>query len=250
MEEKIMLHRGYKGKYPENSRKAFENALKENRSFETDIRVSKDGVCFMIHDDNIDRLMNGSGKISDMTSEELKRFHYKEDETQGLCSLKEVCELAGKFKHNNLIFIHIKELKDVERVIDVLRRYNLHENIRFFAVDEIEKEFKKMMRASFPEYQIGLYFSDGSEINEKEFENADFIWADEKTDKENITEELVNFAHSKGKPVYAISPELIPESSFNANIEKRWLEFLEAGVDMICTDSPQKFQEFLMKVDI
>ncbi|KKK91758.1 hypothetical protein LCGC14_2709720 [marine sediment metagenome] len=44
MEEKIILHRGYKGKYPENSKISFEMALKENKDFETDIRVSKETV--------------------------------------------------------------------------------------------------------------------------------------------------------------------------------------------------------------
>lgn len=247
MEEKIILHRGYKGKYPENSRKAFENAINEKKSFETDIRVSKDGACFMIHDESIDKLINGSGKISEMTSEELKKFHYKEDESQQICSLDELCKMVKESGYKNLIFVHIKELKDIDKVIETLRKYNIRNIIRFFAVDEIEEEFIKIMKTGFPEYKIGLYFSDGSEIDEKEFEKVDFIWADEKTDKINITQELVDFAHDMGKPVYAISPELIPKSSFNADIEKRWHEFLDINVDGICTDLPERFQRFLIR---
>ena len=63
--------------------------------------------------------------------------------------------------------------------------------IRFFAVDEIEEEFRKIMKTNFPEYKIGLYFTDNSKINEEEFNMADFIWADEKTNQINITKELV-----------------------------------------------------------
>ena len=79
METEIILHRGYKGKYLENSKAAFENALKENMSFETDIRVSKDKKCFMIHDESLDRLLNNNGRVIDYTADELKKIEYKED---------------------------------------------------------------------------------------------------------------------------------------------------------------------------
>jgi glycerophosphoryl diester phosphodiesterase len=245
MENKIILHRGYKGKYPENSKLSFYYALKENRPFETDIRVSNDGVVYLIHDDSLDRLFNGSGKIEELNSEELGKFRYKEDSSQKLFSLNELCELIRLMNYNNLIFIHIKEVKDIPKVIEILEKYNLQKIARFFAVDETEKQFKELMRTDFPEYKIGLYFSDGSEINEEEFEKADFIWADEKTDKENITKKMVDFAHSLGKPIYAISPELIPESSFNSDIEKRWKHFLDIGVNGVCTDLPEEFVKLL-----
>ena len=79
MENKLILHRGYKFTYPENSRISFEMALKENKSFETDIRVSKDGICFMIHDDSLDNLFNGSGKINqvELANEILKAKSFR-----------------------------------------------------------------------------------------------------------------------------------------------------------------------------
>ena len=243
MEEKITLHRGYKGKYPENSKISFEMAFKENEDFETDIRMSKDGICFMIHDDTLDRLFNGSGKIKEITSDELKNFHYKEDETQKLCSLTEMCDLMNENPGNSLVFIHIKESEDIENVIKILEKYNFLERIRFFAVDEIEEDFKKIMREKYPKYKIGLYLPENSpKYNEENFKEADFIWADEITIPW-ITKEKVELAHSLGKPFYAISPELIPESIFNSNIEKRWQELLETGIDGICTDLPEKFKK-------
>jgi len=245
MEEKIILHRGYKFTYPENSKLSFEMALKDNKSFETDIRVSKDGVCFMIHEDSLDELFNGSGKIKEMTSDELSNFHYKEDETQKLCSLKEMCELIKENPRDSLIFIHIKELKDIDNIIKTLEEYDFLNRIRFFAVDEIEEDFKKIMREKYPKYKIGLYLPENSpNYNEENFKEADFIWADEIT-MSWMTKEKVDLAHSFGKPFYAISPELIPTSIFNSDIEKRWKELLEAGVDGICTDLPEKFLEFV-----
>ena len=245
MEEKIILHRGYKFTYPENSKLSFEMALKEGKSFETDIRVSRDGVCFMIHDDSIDHLFNGSGKIKDMTSEELDKFHYKENETQKLCSLKELCELVKENPGDSLIFIHIKESEDIDNIIKTLEEYDFLDRIRFFAVDEIEKDFQKIMIEKYPKYKIGLFLPENSiNYNEENFKKSDFIWADEITIPW-MTKEKVELAHSLGKPFYAISPELIPESIFNSNIEKRWKELLGMNVDGICTDLPEKLMEFI-----
>jgi len=230
MEEKLILHRGYKFKYPENSKISFEKALKENKSFETDIRVSKDGVCFMIHDDAIDNLFNGSGKIKNMTSNELTNFCYKEDKAQKLCSLKELCELIKENPGSSLIFIHIKESEDIDDVIKVLEEYDFSERIRFFAVDEIEEDFRKIMKEKYPKYKIGLFLPENSEnFNKEKFENSDFIWADE-INLKWIAKEKVELAHSLEKPFYAISPELIQESIFNSNIKERWKELLEIGV--------------------
>ena len=247
MEEKLILNRGYKFTYPENSKLSFEMALKECKSFETDIRVSKDGVCFMIHNDSLDELFNGSGKIKEMTSDELNKFHYKEDGAQKLCSLKEMCELIKENPGSSFIFIHIKESKDIDNTIKILKEYDFLNRIRFFAVDEIEEDFEKIMREKYPKYKIGLYLPENSaNYNEETFKEADFIWADEITIPW-ITKEKVDLAHSLEKTFYAISPELIPTSIFNSDIEKRWKELLEAGVDGICTDLPEKFLEFIQK---
>ena len=244
MENKIILHRGYKGKYLENSLSSFENAIRGNMPFEIDIRISKDGKCFMIHDDNLDRLFNGTGKINEHYSRELEKFEYKKDSSQKLCSLNELCGLIKRKNYNNLIFTHIKKLKDIDNVIETLVDYDLSEIIKFFAVDELTLGLIKIIKRNYPEYKAGLHFNDNSKINEEEFKIADFIWADETT-KENITSKLVNTAHRFGKSMYAVSPELIPESIFNKNIGGRWIELMEMNVDGICTDKPYELSEFL-----
>ena len=124
MQKKIILHRGYKGKYPENSEISFYHAINENLPFETDIRVSKDGTLFLIHDDNLERLFSCNGKIKDLDSEMLKKLTYKEDSNQKLFSFIELCNLVIKMNYHNLIFIHIKELEDLEAVINILESYN------------------------------------------------------------------------------------------------------------------------------
>jgi len=167
----------------------------------------------MIHDSTLDRLFNGSGKIKEKDSKELKEIAYKENKSQKLCSLKELCELIKNAENkDSLIFIHIKELEDIGYVIKEFGNYDFKERVRFFAVDEIEEDFKKIMKEKYPKYKIGLYLPENSpNHNEENFKEADFIWADEITIPW-ISKEKVELAHSLGKPFYAISPELIPES--------------------------------------
>ena len=241
MEAKLILHRGYKGKYLENGKEGFEHALQEGKDFETDIRVSKDGQCFLIHDETLDRLLNGSGKIQELTAEQLKQFSYKDGSK--LVSLEEFCNLIENNEENSLIFIHIKEIKDIDAVIKVLNEFDFQNRVRFFACDELTLDFVRLIKEKYSDYQVGLHFYEDSGFGEEEFKKADFIWADEIT-KKNISKEKVELAHKLQKPFYAISPELIPESIFNANIEGRWKELLEVGVEGICTDKPEEFKNF------
>ena len=69
----VAAHRGWSGKYPENTIEAFRAAIEIGcDQLETDIRMTKDGELILIHDDTVDRTTNGSGKVREMTLEEIK----------------------------------------------------------------------------------------------------------------------------------------------------------------------------------
>lgn len=63
----VIAHRGFSGRYPENTLKAFEEALKlPVDAVELDVRRTKDGVLVVIHDETVDRTTNGKGWGSGM----------------------------------------------------------------------------------------------------------------------------------------------------------------------------------------
>jgi glycerophosphoryl diester phosphodiesterase len=78
----ISGHRGGMGKgFGENSLASFENTLNYTPAFfETDPRLTKDSVIVLLHDANLDRITNGTGKLSDYTWEELKKLRLKDAE--------------------------------------------------------------------------------------------------------------------------------------------------------------------------
>ena len=75
--DKIIVagHRGYSGRFPENSLLAFREAAEAGCDMiELDVTLSKDGVPVISHDDCLERVSDGSGMIADHTCEELKEF--------------------------------------------------------------------------------------------------------------------------------------------------------------------------------
>ena len=66
-------HRGYMGRYPENTLLSFEKAIEAGAGqIELDIRISRDGTVFVIHDATVDRTTNGTGAVHLLTTEEIK----------------------------------------------------------------------------------------------------------------------------------------------------------------------------------
>ena len=63
---------------PENSIPALEHAIYFGADLiETDVRLTKDGHVVMMHDYTVDRMTNGTGTISEMTLEEIKKLRLK-----------------------------------------------------------------------------------------------------------------------------------------------------------------------------
>ena len=76
---RIIAHRGYAGKYPENTLLAFKEAAKfPIYGLELDVHLSKDKIPVICHDERIDRTSNGSGWIKDMTLDQLKSYQFNQ----------------------------------------------------------------------------------------------------------------------------------------------------------------------------
>ncbi|MGN9164321.1 glycerophosphodiester phosphodiesterase [Tissierellaceae bacterium HCP3S3_D8] len=83
---KNYAHRGFKGKYPENTMLAFKKAVEEKADgIEFDVQLSKDGEIVIIHDETLDRTTNGTGFVKDYTVEELMALDasYNEEQDYG-----------------------------------------------------------------------------------------------------------------------------------------------------------------------
>src|SRR5687767_5976352 len=65
-------HRGLHGPgVPENSRAAFEAAIREGHGIELDVQASIAGFAFVFHDEKLDRLTDETGFVREREAEEI-----------------------------------------------------------------------------------------------------------------------------------------------------------------------------------
>lgn len=72
----ITGHRGYAGKYPENTLIGIQKALELGVDrIEIDVHQTKDEVLILMHDTSLDRTTNGEGKIKDLYYKDLQTLN-------------------------------------------------------------------------------------------------------------------------------------------------------------------------------
>jgi glycerophosphoryl diester phosphodiesterase len=71
----VIGHRGAKALAPENTMSSFQCAQKQGVLWiETDIKLTRDGVPILMHDDRLDRTTNGQGLVADRDWAEIKKL--------------------------------------------------------------------------------------------------------------------------------------------------------------------------------
>jgi hypothetical protein len=69
----LIAHRGCSARAPENTFAAFELAVREGySSVETDVQLSADGACFVLHDESLGRVNDGHGLVSQWSADYLR----------------------------------------------------------------------------------------------------------------------------------------------------------------------------------
>lgn len=122
-----IAHRGFSGKYPENTLLAFKKAVEiKADGIELDVQLTKDNVPVIIHDEMVDRTTNSIGLVKNFTYKEIKRLNAGGNER--IPSLEEFLELA----HDSNIFVNL-ELKNSifpyegleDIVLNLLEKYSI-----------------------------------------------------------------------------------------------------------------------------
>ena len=133
-------HRGFSGKYPENTMLAFQKALEAGcEGMEFDVHLTKDRKLVIIHDEAIDRTSDQHGLIKDMTYDELCQvnFNYpgkfgKEFPFQRIPTLREYFELV-KDKHilsNIELKTGVYEYPGIEQAVyELICEFGLHDEV-------------------------------------------------------------------------------------------------------------------------
>ena len=131
-------HRGYAGKYPENTMTGFVAACELGVDLiELDVVESKDGIPVISHDYEVDRTTEGHGLFADYTLEELRGLNVaaKSDlavHPEQICTFEEVCIMLKKYPD---VMINIDMKNDegpiANKVADIVEKYGYKERVIF-----------------------------------------------------------------------------------------------------------------------
>jgi glycerophosphoryl diester phosphodiesterase len=161
LEKNIIAHRGFhniqKG-IPEDSLKAFEEAIKNNYIIELDIHILKDGNLVVFHDDNLLRMTGVNKNLKDCTYKEIKELKLSST-NHNIPLFKEVLNLVnGRVP----IIIELKVDNKVPRLekklIDELKNYSGEYAVKSFnpfSVYWFRKNFPNIIRG-----QLSCNFND------------------------------------------------------------------------------------------
>lgn len=130
----VFAHRGdWRNAPAENSLAAYQRCIELGiDGIEVDVQMTKDSVLVVMHDDTLDRVTTGEGRISDFTYDELKSLHLlspiKVETRQHIPTFREVLRLAkGKIliqvdKWTNVKDLVIKEAREEECLPQIILR--------------------------------------------------------------------------------------------------------------------------------
>ena len=143
---KVIAHRGYSGKYPENTMLAFEKAAEAGcDEIELDVHVTKDGQVVVCHDEVLGHAVDGEGVVKDHTWEELRRMNAAKlypqlTEFERIPLFEEYCAwAAGQNITTNVELktggYYYEEIE--EKTAEIVKRYGLQERVMFSSFNHV-----------------------------------------------------------------------------------------------------------------
>lgn len=241
---KIIAHRGYSGKYPENTMLAFQKAITEGNSdgIELDVQLSKDGEVVVFHDKTLERLTGNPAEVSDLTAEELAEqdvgIHFsKEFAGEGIPSLREVLEYAKTqgFLLNIELKVYHKEDREplVERTILLVREYGLEDQVLLSSFDLF---LLILCRKKAPDIKTAF-------LHHKPFKRAVHT-------AKLYGIQAINPSHFcvRYNPLYAhhCRKNGLEVNAWTVNRPHNMLKMIEKGVDSIITNHPYTLSKIIL----
>ena len=200
----IVVHRGANALAPENTIASTDSALKYGAKWiEVDVRTSKDGVLFNLHDATLNRTTNGKGHLSDMLSEQVRQLDagsWFGSQFAGT-PMPTIAEMLDYLQGKASVFFDVKRGTPIPTLVNLVREKGFADKSFFWFGDE------KMLREFIslaPEMKI--------KVNAGNIERLKY-WQSVCTPSyveiapEKITDEFRTYCHQHGIQVMAACQE-------------------------------------------
>ncbi len=157
MKTMIQAHRGASAYAPENTLPAFQLAVDMSADgIECDIHMTKDGRFLVCHDHTVDRTSNGSGKIAEMTLDEIKALDFGAKFSQEFAgtkapTLEEMLEVVRVMKVINIEIKRFEHPMGQEKASDlfyeILKSFSILDRV---IVSSFDAEALKVLKKRHP----------------------------------------------------------------------------------------------------
>ncbi|OGE81307.1 MAG: hypothetical protein A2826_01985 [Candidatus Doudnabacteria bacterium RIFCSPHIGHO2_01_FULL_43_23] len=219
---KIIGHRGAAGYTLENTLASFQKAIKIGcDGTELDVHLTRDNIPVVIHDSTVDRVTSGSGIVSQMSLEEIKKLDCKDK--QKIPTLQEVIDLCRE-KIN--LKIELKADVAVRQVAEALKQNNI---VPGTSVLSFDKGTLKEIRKILPDLTLCYLFEEYSDDVWKLAEDLSLEFLGPKYS--TVDQEVIDKSHSLGIKIY----------TWTVNEKKTGKKLETMGVDELVTDYPKVF---------
>jgi glycerophosphoryl diester phosphodiesterase len=149
----VVAHRGAHNGIPENSLPAYEKAIELGADFvEIDVRTTRDGNLVSIHNATIDAYVERrTGKVNEMTLAELRTLDIgvRVDSKWKGTRIPTFEEILSLCKGRIGIYLDLKDA-DVGEVVDVIREYNMEQEIIWYASPRNLEKLGKLCEQCIP----------------------------------------------------------------------------------------------------
>ncbi len=227
---RICAHRGFNTVAPENSMPAWGAAVALGaEEIEFDIWSTKDGVLVSCHDECLDRVSNGTGRIGDYTYEQLLNFDFgiKHGEKFKGLKIPTFEEILKKFGSRTIMNIHVKiwdfDVQDdkLDEIAGLIRKYDCERHCYFMSRND------KMLKKAKEKYPlIGVCIGAGDKPFEM-VERAIAVGAEKiQLVRWAYNQEMIEKAHANG----------IRCNMFWSDDPKEAVEMIKSGIDCILTN--------------
>jgi glycerophosphoryl diester phosphodiesterase len=124
----VIAHRGQHTEVPENTIASFEEAIKSTVDYvEIDLRTTKDSVLVIMHDATVNRMTNGTGKVSDLTYAEIQKLQIT-DKTGKTYPIPTFAEVLKTCKNSIHIYLDFKNAS-VAQSYQMIKKYGMEKQI-------------------------------------------------------------------------------------------------------------------------
>jgi glycerophosphoryl diester phosphodiesterase len=215
----VVGHRGAAKLVPENTLPSFEKAIALGcNATECDVRLTADGHLVICHDDSVDRTTNGTGKVSDLSLDQLRALDAGDGAV--MPTLQELLRtVAGRI----LLLCELKGEGTPAPTVAAVRAAGMEAQVVFtsFVIDRIAE-----VRALGNELRIAGIFSEPDydilpRLVELRAEAADVHFR-------NLTPEFVKAAHAHGLTCRGWNPDTVEDIKHTVAL----------GVDSVSSNRP------------